>query len=184
MAPGRVLFTLAASLALASAGSADIYKWTDRGGVVHYTSDINQVPASQRDLARASGGTGKGSVQRISSERKAPSPEAPATPPGSPASPAAAPAEERIGGRTEAEWREAAEQHRLEIAQLEEREAACANDAFRWTHSAGRDAYDEEAAEADACRRVKSDLSTQRMQLERLEENAQRAAVPPGWLRE
>jgi hypothetical protein len=184
MAPRLLLLGCAACLGLASSALAEIYKWVDREGKTHYTSDLNQVPASQRDLARASGGTGKGSVQRISTpSASAPAPKTPLSRPAAPTSPAS-PAEDAVGGRTEAEWRADARGLREQIAGLEERAAECKKDGFRWSPDAGSRAYEEEAAEANACQRVQSDLDLQRRQLEQLEERAQRAGVPPGWIRE
>jgi len=56
-----------------SAG-AEIYQWTDAEGRLHFTQDLNRVPAGQRDAARAAASSRPDAVQRYS----APEPSAPA----------------------------------------------------------------------------------------------------------
>ena len=41
---------------LALNGSAEMYRWTDGSGTVHFTQDIAEVPPAQRDAARRSSG--------------------------------------------------------------------------------------------------------------------------------
>jgi Domain of unknown function (DUF4124) len=166
------------------AASGEVYRWTDAEGKVHFTSDLSQVPARQRDAAEAGARAGKrGSVQRFESSTPAAA-AAPAAPAG--AVPAATPAaqEERYGGRNEAEWRALAKKYRDAIERLEPRAEACEGDEFRWKPGAGRRAYREEVAEADACSRMKSELDMNRTWLRNLEESAHRAGAPPGWMRE
>lgn len=50
-ARGRVGIALVASLLLGPAASAEIYRWTDTQGRVHFTEDLGQVPAGQRAAA-------------------------------------------------------------------------------------------------------------------------------------
>ena len=170
---------------LASPVAAEVYRWTDAQGNVHYTSDLSRVPASQQDAAKASAGEPKGgAVMRIESRPPA-KPTGPAAAPGgaSPAAPSQ-PAEEVLGGRSESWWRSEAAKFREAIERLEVQTEQCTAGEFRWSAGAGGRAYDEESAEADACGRIQSELQMNRRWQETLEENAHRAGVPPGWLRD
>jgi len=172
---------LAAACLVAAPAAAEVYRWTDAQGKVHYTSDLNRVPESQREAAKASAGEQQGgAVMRIES-RPPPTPAAPAaTPPAEPPRPA----EEMRGGRSESWWRAEAATHRESIARLEQQTEACTAAGFRWSAGAGGRAYREETAEADACGRIQSELQMNRKWLDAFEESAHRAAVPPGWLRD
>ena len=72
------LLTLAIVVAAGPAG-AEIYRWTDADGRVHFTQDLSQVPSRQRAEAeaRASKPSGRGAVQTYSS------PDAPSSAPAS-----------------------------------------------------------------------------------------------------
>ncbi len=48
----RPTLALLAVLLLGTAAHADIYRWTDAQGRVHFTQDLSQVPESQRPAAR------------------------------------------------------------------------------------------------------------------------------------
>ena len=53
--------------ALASPSAAEIYRWTDRDGRVHFTQDLSKVPASQRpDSERAAKAPARSGYNRIS----------------------------------------------------------------------------------------------------------------------
>jgi hypothetical protein len=168
---------------LALPSAAEVYRWTDPQGNVHYTSDLNRVPESQREAAKASAGEQQGgAVMRIESRPPAKSP-APAAPE---QAPAATPKqdEEVYGGRNESWWRAEAAKHREAIARLEQQTEECTAAEFRWSAGAGGRAHREESAEADACGRVQSELQMNQRWLETFEESAHRAGVPPGWLRD
>jgi aspartyl protease family protein len=47
----RAIACIAASLLIASAAVAEIYRWTDEGGTVHFTQDLSQVPPRHRSAA-------------------------------------------------------------------------------------------------------------------------------------
>lgn len=47
----RATACIASSLLIASAAAADIYRWTDESGTVHFTQDLNQVPPRHRNAA-------------------------------------------------------------------------------------------------------------------------------------
>jgi len=64
MRPVLVLLALAA---LAGAAHADIYRWTDGQGQIHFTQDLSRVPEGQRPAARnAAGADAPGRVQTYS----------------------------------------------------------------------------------------------------------------------
>ena len=185
MGPFRLsLAVLAAACLLAATAAAEVYRWTDPQGKVHYTSDLSRVPEAQRDAAKASAGEAKGgAVMRIESRPPAKPAVPAATPEGAPAGPPQ-PAEEVYGGRDESWWRSEAAKFREAIERLEVQTEQCTAGEFRWSAGAGGRAYDEESAEADACGRIQSELQMNRRWQETLEENAHRAGVPPGWLRD
>jgi clan AA aspartic protease (TIGR02281 family) len=55
------------SLQLAVAASADIYRWTDADGTIHFTEDLSQVPRQHRaDATRKAPADARGSVQTYS----------------------------------------------------------------------------------------------------------------------
>jgi clan AA aspartic protease (TIGR02281 family) len=47
----RAIACIVASLLIAPAVAAEIYRWTDEDGTVHFTQDLSQVPARHRDTA-------------------------------------------------------------------------------------------------------------------------------------
>ncbi len=48
-----LLFTLFVSLCFAAPTTAEIYKWTDESGKMHFTQDLSRVPGHQRTAAEA-----------------------------------------------------------------------------------------------------------------------------------
>jgi hypothetical protein len=181
-----VLLVLALTGA-AAAARADVYRWTDAHGVTHYTSDINHVPASQRELARRTVPSGRGSVLRIGSGH--PSAGAPAEPAASPSAtaasaPPASAGEESVDGKTEAQWRNEASLARSRLERAEASAEHCKGDTFRASARSGHAQYEEEKTEADGCERIRAEAEGARQALEQLEERAHVDGVPPGWLRE
>jgi clan AA aspartic protease (TIGR02281 family) len=71
----RVSWVLAvlATLGLALAADAEIYRWVDADGRVHFTQDLSQVPAAQRPAAEAAAATPShgGRLQTYSNESPA-----------------------------------------------------------------------------------------------------------------
>lgn len=176
------LVALASALLAALPAGAEVYRWTDAQGKVHYSSDLNDVPVEQREAAKAgAGATGRGAVMRIEAKPR-PQPAAAPAPTPSAAAPAPLP-EETYGGRNESSWRAEAAQYRTAIEQLEQQAEACTAGEFQWSAGArGRTAADESAD--DACGRIQSELEMNRRWQERFEETAHGAGVPPGWLRD
>jgi hypothetical protein len=178
---GRFFLLLAvlAALALGASAAGEVYRWTDADGKVHYTSDLERVPEAQRDAARKSVGRAKGgAVMRVETRPPAP-PAEPAPPPEAPSAPPPGPS---YGGRDEATWRAEGSRLRAAVAALEAEAEACSAGEFRW--SAGGGGRSEDEASADACGRVRSELDMHRRWLDAFEDDAHRAGVPPGWLRD
>jgi hypothetical protein len=172
---------VAAGIALAA--SADVYRWTDAKGIDHYTSDLRQVPAAQRDLARATVLGRKGSLQRIG----AATPNAQRTP--SPASsgaahasaPPAAPArDDEVGGKAEAQWRDEAARLRERVALNAPGADHCAEDRLAPSPAAGG----PEQTEAERCRNRAAEYEAAQEAVSKFEERSHEAGVPPGWIRE
>jgi hypothetical protein len=172
------LFALGVVL-LAGPAIAEIYWWIDESGNVQSTSDPSQVPPEHRE--RTDSGT-----ERITivPQIQAPSAPEPASiertgPPGSPASPASE--EERIGGKSEPEWRRGYQMLQSELAGLERRlEYLERNPHERAKTRRGRDRLASRWAEVQ---QVKRDLESTRERLESYEDKARQRGGPPGWLR-
>jgi hypothetical protein len=194
----KALFAALAIVCAAAAAQAEVYRWTDAHGVTHYTSDINQVPASQRDLARRSVPYGRGSLQRIgaSEQSDASAPAAPvrsgaAASPSSttaakaaPASPGASGSEESFDGKSEAQWRDEAAKARDRLTRAEASAEHCKNDTYRASSRASRKKIEEGQSELAGCERIAAEAESARQALDAFEERAHAAGVPPGWIRE
>ena len=152
---------------------AEIYRWTDASGHEHFTSRLSDVPEAQRGAATQGVGR-RGGVNRIDATEPAPAAKRAPT--------AAAPA--KIGGDDEAGWRARAKKLRSDIARLAAEVANCqASAPVRWKPGAGSRAYRDEAREAQSCQRHSDDLKSAKLQLAKLEQNAHKLGVPPGWVR-
>lgn len=174
--PRFVLLTL---LGAASA-HAELYRWTDARGITHYTSDINQVPASQRELARKTVPSGKGSLQRIGAPAAR---SGAAQEPAAPASPRRA-TDDLVDGKDEAQWREEATRLRARVALHAGPAERCQGDRLRLHARSSRAQIEEETAEAKGCERTARELALAQRMLSDFEERAHRLGVPPGWIRE
>src|SRR5262245_14793504 len=75
----RALGLAAAVLVISTPGRAEIYRWTDAQGRIHFTERIDQVPPEHRNAARASALESR-AAERVSTYSSSPS--------GAPASPA------------------------------------------------------------------------------------------------
>jgi len=112
-----------------------------------------------------------------------------ALPPLAPAARAEAEAGEGIGGHDEAWWRDRHEALVAEVEQLAERVAACEEREAPRAYD-GIDGYVVRSRRGGhrwvaikRCDDERADLAAARRALERFEERARRAGVPPGWLR-
>jgi hypothetical protein len=86
----RLAAVFVAALTCAGAAGAQVYRWTDENGRLHFTSDLNQVPLRYRDQAATPGESKATFNEHEASSR--PRPSAAAAPPAAaePASPAPA----------------------------------------------------------------------------------------------
>jgi hypothetical protein len=174
----RVRLAAALSLlcVLAAPSLADeIYEWVDERGVVHYTDDRELVPEPFRASVRVSEAGGDGTYQRVI-ERRGPAAPAAAAPASSP--------EDAIGGLTESQWRAQAERLDARVAELAPEAKRCESDHVNRSPGDGSRKRKAELAEAAACAKTRSDLVSARAERDEFRENARRAGVPPGWVRE
>ncbi len=190
--------TLTKALVLAALGlpvvaDAEIYRWVDRNGKEHFTTDLRQVPASQRDLVKAKAG-GRPTINRTATPAKpaaqAPRYEARGSGPTSRTSSSHAVGEEQRQGRPESWWRGQADTMRTDISTLEalverfEAEGADHAPSARRYSGASRARHDQYQARYQAWNKATQDLKYKRRAWENFQERARRADVPPGWLRE
>lgn len=70
--------TLAFSPLLAPPASADIYRWEDESGVIHFTDDLSAIPAKyrgkSREILKTPPGAGQPSVSTMGAPSSAPGP--------------------------------------------------------------------------------------------------------------
>ncbi len=186
------VLTSIALLALAAPPAfAELYRWKDATGKEHFTSDPSQVPAQHRQPAAAVGQSSGGNLSVIESQPTPPPASAAPTGRAAKTPAAAAPAAEKIGGDSEAGWRARVSKIRGEIADLETRHEECKRNPpgmpGRFDPVKGyvvnRRQLERAEAKADDCGNASSQLGYKRIELERLEERARVAGVPPGWLR-
>lgn len=169
-------------LALAAPASSEIYRWEDQNGVEHFTTNLTEVPPSQRDLAKARAAVKSGSLQRVETTvRRTPTPNRTA---GSASAPARGAGEDAIAGRTEQQWRDEATRLRARVALYAPHAERCQGDSLRISAGSSREHIREEAAEAEACERSRFEHSLAEKALADFEERAHRTGVPPGWIRE
>ncbi len=182
------LAVLLLALAFPAGTGAEIYRWTDDRGGEHFTTELNQIPRSKREAAKAAAGS-RPTVNRAET-RPAPVRRSSSPPRARRArtAPAVA-AGERIGGRSEEQWREEAGTLATEIEILEKRVdemeergddhmplSARRNNASRRRYSEYRGRYWQ-------WERASKALAHARAKLDRFEERGRRLGVPPGWLR-
>jgi hypothetical protein len=86
---------LAFSPLFASTASADIYRWEDESGVIHFTDDPSSIPAKykgrSREIQKTPPAAGKPSVSTMGAPSSPPAPFSPRTPSGDPIDPPAPP---------------------------------------------------------------------------------------------
>jgi len=188
-------------LLVATASSAEIYRYTDASGREQFTTDLTRVPAAQREAAEAEA-AGRPPLSHSGSNASPPPGQLP--PPVGPdpsfrwgtAPPPEAPAkrkpwqieEERPGGLPESAWRQQHERILSDIAWLEQRQAeleASGGDRVPPNRRGriSRQRYARYQAEHEAWLQTGRKLTSARRRLDRFEERARKAGVPPGWLR-
>jgi Domain of unknown function (DUF4124) len=180
----RFVLAVVALAQLASAGAfaeGEIWVWTTADGTVHYTDDQGRVPEAFRESARVAHREVDGTSKPVPSR-------APSAPVASPAAQVRGDEEEPpapvdLEAAAEEAWRAQARALHERIATLDPRVEACASDHINRSPGDGSRERREEREEAERCARAKQDLAAARADLAALEERAQRAGVPPGWLR-
>jgi clan AA aspartic protease (TIGR02281 family) len=75
----RAIACIVSALALASGAAAELYRWTDANGTIHFTENLSRVPAEHRDAVARSGSTDIPDRVQTYSSGLPPSDAAPAT---------------------------------------------------------------------------------------------------------
>src|SRR5262245_11691074 len=185
--------SVAAALALCVGGGAraqEMYRWLDADGRVHYGSE---PPADARSVAPWSPDSGRLRIESQPAAESEPAP--PASPPQTAAAhppapvraPAAKVAPQSIGGRTETEWRREARRLEDSVRDLQQKleefdDSTHAYGGFG-THRDRGTGLSGRVEVPDDRKRLESELHHSEQELEKLEEDARRDGVPPGWLR-
>jgi len=168
---------------------AEIYSWTDRGGISHYSDDISKVPTEYQDQARAKkipdsqepameqGGNqpGPDSTPKYKKEKKA-------AKKGS-----YDPEDTDSSGRGEAYWHNRAESLRQRLKDLQE-EYESLSSQEKECESKSYNAYGKKRMDCTSYQRYKErtniTIERTRRQLEvDLPDEARKAGAYPGWLR-
>jgi hypothetical protein len=179
-----VATALALGLLLAGSGAAraqDMYRWLDAEGRVHFGSE---PPADARSLAPWSPDGDRLKVDpKAAGAAPARRPEAAVVPA---AAPTAAPeAEEKLGGRSETQWRAQARLLEKRIRDLEGELDALDETTQAYggwgTHRDGRRI--DRVPIRERRPELEKALDGAQSELDALEEEARRLGVPPGWLR-
>jgi DNA repair exonuclease SbcCD ATPase subunit len=174
-----------AALALAlgacpAARAQEMYRWLDAQGRVHYGSE---PPADARSVTPWSP-----DADRMRIEPRAPPAELsrpPEVPTPGPAPTAEAPAPETIGGRTEAQWRQESLALEARVQKLEREldELEDSTQAYGGWGVHREKGMHHRVDLPDRRKELEKQLDDAQSKLDRLEEEARRLGVPPGWLR-
>ncbi len=166
---------------LAGPAGAEIYRWVDAQGREHFTTRLEDVPPADRERARAEA-AGRRSIQRAQ-------PRSGAAPRPRPARKPWQVEEPEPEGRDETWWRD---EHASRLDRVRELEARIAEleelgvtqpPAPRHVSNASSRRWHRYRSRWRERQRAESDLRSARGSLDRFEERARRAGVPPGWLR-
>lgn len=194
----RSLFTIflcgaALVCLLHSPGRAEVYKYVDKKGTVHYTDDPDQLPEPQRSkvLQELEEKIKKEQERRRKLKEqgiKVPDERLPPPPPPRPNRPH--PATERLKQQKAKRkvWEERGQKARDQVAELEEKCAELKEerdrnktDSLTFSRPGAGKRYQKSQAAYDNCQ---NDLKKARNYLnDVLPEQARRAGVPPGWIR-
>ena len=173
-----------AALGLPVAAEAEIYRWVDRNGKEHFTTDIRQVPASQREAVRAKAGSRPTINRSATPAAQAPRAESAAPRYSARRNAADATPEDQRQGRPESWWRGKADTMRTDIETLEalverlEAEGADHAPASRRRSGASRSRHEQYQARYQAWTKATRDLDYKRRAWENFQERARRADVP------
>jgi len=161
-----LLFFLVLSISFAAqiqSGSAQVYKWTDDKGVVHFTDDPGRVPEKYQ---------GKAQTAPVESP-PAPPPQAPASPQPVPSRTAPTPTAKTgdgyrdSAGRDESYWKNRVDQWKKNLASAQEKEQAL---RLRYTQLTERVNASKDQGERYRLRQerdqVKVEIDQQRMNIE------------------
>jgi hypothetical protein len=156
-----------------------IYQWTDDRGGIHITDGLGNVPEQYRSTARKIEGSGKDEAgqgqqtQRVTGEPSGPG------------------SEEAAEGRRKAEWQDRIREWKTRLTQAEERYRQLDQQRTELLMSSGGPAYGpiENKVKAE---QVGQDMKEVQKQIDEarnmldvvIPEEARKAGVPPGWLRE
>ena len=176
-----------------SSGHAEVYKWIDKRGTVHYTDDPEQLPEPYRSQALKELG------ERLKKQQEEPQPNPGAAPP----APAAAPAtpapstQEQLQGLTDSlqrveaakrSWQQKAALARQNVTQLEQecaklrtkRDLAQRN-SLNYARPVDRATAQQSEKDLERCDKALAEA--RRYSTDELPEQARRQGIPPGWLR-
>ena len=183
------LLALGLLLAPCISVAEEVYRWVDVEGRVHFSSTpppsgsaqkTEKWEGSERDVINVVPETNAAPrARRGNTARPAPSMRG-----ASPATRRPASGAERIGGKSEAEWRARAQDLQGGIADLEARIASTEEGPEFWEKT-----YDDYGGtrysdnKASRLKRLEGDLGRAESRLDEFETLAREAGVPPGWLR-
>jgi len=178
-----VAATVALGLALFGAGAArgqEMYRWLDAQGRVHFGSE---PPPDARALAPWSPGGERLKIEPPSATAPVKQAEPGAVPETAPS--AASEADEKLGGRSQTQWRAQARLLEKRIRDLEgELEALDESTQAYGGWGTHRDGQRVEVVQLrDRRPELEKSLERAQRELDALEDEARRLGVPPGWLR-
>jgi hypothetical protein len=166
----------------AAQGNGSLYEWTDDRGVVNVTDDLSKVPDKYRSRAKKLGSSGAGQAGQGAVSPQAPSPSE-AVP-----GPAGLSDEDR-----KAQWQRRMRDAKQQLAAAEDRYRQLSQRksdmASQWG-SAGaalppQDVLDQIAQIDRDLEKAKSDINDAKNMVEvTIPDEARKAGIPPGWLRE
>lgn len=164
---------------------AEIYKWIDKDGVVHYTDDLGQVPEKQRAKSESDGKKGpQGKPISIMRGTSAKSPAVTPPPGAPPNAPNGAPKAPDVDdqGNTQEYWQNLVKDTQSELAKSQQ-ELEQLGEARRKNLESGPGMQQRSAEIAQEEKRLNDKIQALQKKLENIPEQARQAGAPPGWLR-
>jgi len=166
----------------AAQGNGSLYEWTDDRGVVNVTDDLSKVPDKYRSRAKKLGSSGPGQAGQGAVSPQAPSPSEAVPGP-----------VERSDEDRKAQWQRRMRDAKQQLAAAEDRYRQLSQRksdmASQWG-SAGaalppQDVLDQMAQIDRDLEKAKSDINDAKNMVEvTIPDEARKAGIPPGWLRE